>query len=251
MLAVLLLPGFALAAHPLITDDAETQGQGKFQLEVNGQYDTDKQSVEDVTVKSTGGLAASILSYGLAETIDLVLGVPFFWGTVREDGMTVYDEQGISDVNVELKWRFYEKAGLNLALKPGIIVPTGNDKKGLGSGKSGYSALLIVSQEIKPVDLHLNLGYKRNENTVYVNERKDILHASLAAVAEIVKDVLAVVNIGTETNPDRTSDKDPAFALAGIIYSPVETFDLDFGLKKGLSRSEPDYSYLAGITLRF
>jgi hypothetical protein len=27
------------AAHPLITDDAGTQGKGKFQLELNGQYD--------------------------------------------------------------------------------------------------------------------------------------------------------------------------------------------------------------------
>jgi hypothetical protein len=41
--AVLFVPGVSLAAHPLITDDAGTQGKGKFQLEVNGQYEHDEE----------------------------------------------------------------------------------------------------------------------------------------------------------------------------------------------------------------
>lgn len=36
--AVVLTSGTAFAAHPLITDDTGTQGQGKFQLEVNGEW---------------------------------------------------------------------------------------------------------------------------------------------------------------------------------------------------------------------
>ena len=37
------LPATVWAAHPLVTDDAGTQGKGNFQFEVNGQYDRDKQ----------------------------------------------------------------------------------------------------------------------------------------------------------------------------------------------------------------
>jgi hypothetical protein len=40
VLAALLgmtMPGFALAAHPFISDDAETQGRGGFQLGVNAE----------------------------------------------------------------------------------------------------------------------------------------------------------------------------------------------------------------------
>jgi hypothetical protein len=41
----LLFHTVAWGAHPLITDDAGTQGKGKFQIEVNGQYDSDKETV--------------------------------------------------------------------------------------------------------------------------------------------------------------------------------------------------------------
>jgi len=37
--ALLLIAYPSWAAHPLITDDTGTQGKGKFQLELNGQYD--------------------------------------------------------------------------------------------------------------------------------------------------------------------------------------------------------------------
>jgi hypothetical protein len=39
--AILLIASPSWAAHPLITDDTGTQGKGKFQLELNGQYDWD------------------------------------------------------------------------------------------------------------------------------------------------------------------------------------------------------------------
>jgi hypothetical protein len=35
-----------------------------------------------------------------------------------------------------VKWRFYEKDGLSFAIKPGIILPTGEEDKGLGDGSS-------------------------------------------------------------------------------------------------------------------
>ena len=38
MTVVFLWSGTVFAAHPLITDDTGTQGKGKFQLEVNGEY---------------------------------------------------------------------------------------------------------------------------------------------------------------------------------------------------------------------
>ncbi len=42
----------------------------------------------------------------------------------------------------------------------------------------------------------------------------------------------------------------PAFILGGIIYSIVNNFDIDFGVKGGKNKPETDYSILTGITLR-
>ena len=247
---VLFVPATTWAAHPLITDDAGTQGKGKFQLEVNGQYDSDKETTAGVETKSTGGQAAATLSYGIIDNADLVLNVPYVWGKVTEDGVSTYDEKGLSDVSFEVKWRFFEKDGLSVALKPGISFPTGDDEKGLGTGKTGYHMFLIGSKEAGPWAFHANLGYIRNETKV-VDEEKNLWHASLATTYEVVKDLKLVGNIGIERNTDKAADNDPAFFIAGAIYSIAENFDIDAGVKVGLTSSETNQSLMAGTTYRF
>ncbi len=249
LLLLLCLPTLSLAGHPLITDDAGTLGKGKFQLELNGQYDSDRETVDGVSVKTTGGQVASTLSYGLVENVDLVLSLPYSWGKSEENESTTYDEKGISDVVLETKWRFFEKEGYSLALKPGIRIPTGDHKKGLGAGEVGYQAFLIGSKEMVPWSFHANLGYIRNENKTA--EQKNIWHASLAATWETIKNLNLVGNIGIERNPDDNAQNNPAFFIGGLIYSVTENIDLDCGVKYGLNSSETDLSLMAGITLRF
>jgi len=245
----LLFHTVAWGAHPLITDDAGTQGKGKFQIEVNGQYDSDKETVNGVSAESTGGQIAATLSYGVIENADLVLGLPYQWGKVKEDGVTVYDENGVSDMTLEVKWRFFEKDGLSLALKPGVRIPTGNDETGLGAGRTGYYAFFIGSKEAAPWAFHVNVGYIGNENKA--DEEINIWHASLAATCEVVKNLKLVGNIGIERNRDKTADKDPAFLLGGVIYAVTERFDIDFGVKYGLTAVETDWSLMAGTAFRF
>ncbi len=247
--AILLVPAAAWAAHPLLTDDAGTLGKGKFQLEVNGQYDSDKETVNGVSVEATGGQAGATLSYGVIDTADLVLNVPYLWGKVTEDGVSAYDEKGLSDAFFEVKWRFSEKDGLSFAVKPGICFPTGSEDKGLGTGKTGYHVFLIGSKEAAPWAFHANLGYIGNDNDT--DEEKNIWHASLAATYEIVKDLQIVGNIGGERNTDKAADNDPAFLIFGGIYSLTENFAIDAGVKCGSTSSETDQSLLAGITWRF
>jgi len=249
LIGVLMSPAAVWAAHPLITDDAGTQEKGNFQFELNGQYDSDEETVSDVNVKSTGWQVGTTLSYGIIDTVDLVLSLPYQWGEVKEDGFTAYDEKGISDTVFEVKWQFFEKDGLGLALKPGVRFPTGDDEKGLGTGKTGYHLFFIASQEIAPWAFHLNLGYIGNENDV--DEEKNIWHASLATTYEVIEDLKIVGNIGVEKNPDKAADNDPAFILGGVIYSITESLDVDFGVKYGLTSSETDMSVLAGMSFRF
>jgi len=249
LIGMLMSPAAVWAAHPLITDDAGTQGKGNFQFELNGQYDSEDETVSGVSVKSTGGQVATTLTYGIIDTVDVVLSLPYRWSNIKEDGITVYDEKGISDTVFEVKWRFFEKDGFGLALKPGVSFPTGDNEKGLGTGKTGYHLFFIGSQEIAPWAFHLNLGYIGNENDV--DEEKNIWHASLATTYEVIENLKIVGNIGVEKNPDKTADNDPAFILGGIIYSITKSFDVDFGVKCGLNSSETDMSVMAGTSFRF
>ena len=248
-LSLLFIASPSWAAHPLITDDTGTQGKGKFQLELNGQYDWDDEDDGDVSVDYTGAETAATLSFGIAENVDLVLSLPYLWGKEKDDDVTVYDENGIGDTTLEAKWRLFEQNGFSLALKPGIRFPTGDDDKGLGSGKVGGHVFLIASENIGSWAFHANLGYIRNENDI--EERKDLWHASVAAVWEAVENLNLVANIGVERNPDAQADDDPAFFIGGIIYSIRENLDVDLGVKFGLTDSETDISALAGLTFRF
>ena len=245
----LFVSSVAWGAHPLITDDAETQGKGKVQVEFNSRFDSDKETTNGVTAESTGAEVMTILSYGLTDNTDLVLSLPYQWGKVKEEGITVYDEKGISDTTLEVKWRFFEKDGLMLALKPGVIFPTGNESRGLGAGRIGYHAFFIGTKEAEPWEFHVNVGYIGNENKV--DEEKNIWHVSLAAEYAVFKNLELVGNIGIERNRDKTASGNPAFILGGIVYEVSENFSLDCGVKYGLTSAETDWSLLAGMAFRF
>jgi hypothetical protein len=189
------------------------------------------------------------VSYGIKENVDIVLGLPYQGFKVTEDGTTVGKENGISDASLELKWRLYEKDGLSIALKPGISFPTGDEEKGLGNGKTGYSLFTIATKEAGPWAFHFNLGYMRNENKF--EDRTDLWHASLASELEVQKDLKIVANIGIEKDAASDSDTDPAFILGGLIYSLTDQVNIDAGIKAGLTSTETDYTYLLGLAWSF
>ena len=240
------------AAHPLITEDTETQGTGRFQLEINSEFGDD----DEGAFEETGSEVAAILSYGVAENIDLILGMPYAWYTVKESGVTVADADGIGDLFFEVKWRFfeYEDRGLSVALKPAVTFPTGDDEKGLGNGKVSGGGALLVSKEGVLGKLHLNLGYTRSEYGLDEDDmflRKDIWHASFAGEINVTADMVGVCNIGVETSPEKNSENHPAFILGGLIYSVADDFDIDAGVKWGLNDAETDTTWLTGLALRF
>lgn len=236
--------GVSHAAHPLITDDTGTQGRGKFQIELNSEF-----SHEDENGAKADTLAfASVISYGVVETVDAVLGIPYQRIRLEEAGRKD-TEDGLSDISLELKWRFYEKDGLSFGLKPAVTFPTGDDERGLGAGKPTYSAFFITSVETDPWEFHANLGYIRNENKV--DERENLWHASLAAEYEPVERLELVANIGIERNSDRNVNTHPAFLIGGVIYEVSENLDVDVGAKVGLNEPETDYALLAGLAWRF
>lgn len=241
---MLVSPAAAWAAHPLITDDTGTQGQGHFQFELNGQYDRNNEE----GTSTTGGQANAALTYGITETIDLAVGIPYLWNN-EDSGEINPSGNGFSDMTLDVKWRFFEQDGFSLALKPGISFPTGDDQKGLGAGDMGYRLYFIGSKEAGPWVFLANLGYTYNDNKV--DEEKNLWHVSFATTYEIVKDLKIVGDIGADKNTEKDASNDPAYILGGLIYSITDKFDIDCGVKYGLNSSETDLSWLAGVTFRF
>ena len=251
---MLFMTGTAFGAHPLITDDTGTNGKGKFQLELNGEFARDKEKSEGITVKERSFEAATAISAGLLDTLDIVCAIPYQWNRTEENRTIVSDDEGISDIGLELKWRFFERNGLSFALKPGITISSGDEDKGLGTGRVCFGAAFIATKGIAPFILHMNLSYIHNEYKLKEDEdssEKDLWHISLAGVYEVSDNLQAVVNIGIEKNSDKESGTDPSFALIGLIYSITPDLDVDLGFKAGLSSTEIDAAFMTGLTMRF
>ncbi|MCX5809439.1 MAG: transporter [Proteobacteria bacterium] len=252
LLIILMFSGTAFAGRPLITDDANTQGKGKYQLQIGGEYSHDDD--EGVTVNKKSITVE--LDYGIKNNIDLIVSSGYQNFQIDNLGNTSSPE-GITDTLIEVKWRFHEdKNGLSLAIKPGIIAPTGNYTKGLGggdvrlgTGEVRYRLYLIGTKEFKHAAFHLNLGYLRNENRY--DARENLLHTSLAGEWKITKKFKIVGNIGVDTSPDTDSCIDPVFLLGGFVYSLSDRIDLDLGVKRSLN--DPGYNliFTGGISIKF
>ncbi|MCX7793960.1 MAG: transporter [Thermodesulfovibrionales bacterium] len=243
ILSSTLIFSYARAYHPLITDDTGTQGSGRFQYEFQVEYGSDKEDgikTEEFTLNNT-------LTYGLTDNIDISIAVPYIYWK-EENGQTI-DEEGFSDLELGIKYRFYEREGLKIAIKTSITIPSGDEERGLGTGRFTGKAFLIIDREFKDLTLFFNAGYIRNENRI--GERENLWHLSVAGEYRLREDFKIAANAGVEENPDSTSDEKPAFLLGGIVYSVTDTFDLSGGIKAGLTEPETDLSLLAGITLRF
>jgi hypothetical protein len=253
LLALWVAAGSAFAAHPLITEDTDTQGAGKSQIEISSQWSFNKESDDasgtNVTTRTREGEVKFQYAYGVTERADLILGVPCQWKKTETDDVTSSDVSGGADLSLEVKWRFYEKDSLSLALKPGLTLPSGDRDKGLGTGRVTGTLFFITTKDWEAWTAHVNLGYKRFENKL--DQREDIWHASVAAEWKVMKVLRIVANIGSERNSDPASQTNPAFALGGFIYSVSKNIDLDAGFKRGLNRTEKDDTFLCGLTFRF
>jgi len=232
------------ARHPLITDDTGTQELGGIEIEIAGEYGYDKEGDE----KEYATQAGLSLSAGIFKSIDIVLGLPYQWVKSKSSDSNTF-VHGIGDMTCEIKWRFIETGPFTLAVKPGLVLPVGNESKDLGTGKLGYTGYLIGWFEMEPLAVHLNGGYIRNNNKL--DERKNLWHASLAAEYGLSESFTGIANIGCERNSDRDDKTVPAFLLGGCVYTINDLCDIDAGLKWGFTNPETDITVLAGITIHF
>ncbi|WP_041466105.1 transporter [Chlorobaculum parvum] len=254
--ALMLCSTQTFAAMPLQTDDTGTQGKGHSQIEIGFESARDKETEGGTSYKLTGGAIGTTFTYGLTSNIDLVAGLPWEWYTEKENGVKVADESGYGDLALQIKWRFYEMpdTGFSLALKPGLTLPTGDDDKGLGTGKVSGDVTLIATREAKLATFHFNLGYRHNEyklDELSETSRKNIWYASMAGELNVTDKLRAVGDIGIETNSDKDADTDPAYIIGGLIYAVSDYTDLDIGIRSGLNDAETDTTLLAGATIRF
>lgn len=244
VIALGALPLKALGGHPLITEDTGTQGTGNTQLEIF--YEHGKTHREDTLTRTRS--VNAVLSYGLTDRLDIIATLPH--EHIIERGASQSNARGYADAEIAAKWRFHENGPLSIALRPGLGLPTGNESRGLGSGRYVPSLFGVTTYAPEPWAFHLHLGYTRNFHDG-PGQRGHVFHASVAAEYQVDESLRLVVDASSESNPDLAGHPNVGSMVLGLVYSVSPKLDVDIGYRKGLTDAAADHTWLAGLALRF
>ena len=250
------------AAHPCITDDTGTQGAGNWQLELHAERGTFDRTANvggvSVQQESRVTVFTPVLTYGVLDNLDVALGLNRAKQRTTENGVVVEESSGTADSTVEIKWRFYEAGALSLALKPSLLLPTGDENRGLGTGKVSWGVNFIATYEAKPWTFNGNVAYSDVNYKLPQDaddNRADLWRVSGGLAYAVRDDLRLVGEVGVRTNASRSdpylTGSNGQFAMLGAIYSPTDKIDLDVGFRKNLNQAEFDWTILLGATFRW
>jgi hypothetical protein len=244
--ALLACAKFAWGAHPFVTDDAKTQGDGNFELQLGTQF---TRTTDNGTTLSAFQFAPQ-LSYGIVDTVDLQIRP--YYNAYNVDFSTGADPKrasGFGDVFAGVKWRFFEDGNWTSAVGVGSGFPTGNAARGLDAGQDTPFAYLTTMWATEMFQVQSTVGAIRN--AALPDGRAWLAHVSAAAIWKPRRGMQIGIDVITDQNPFRSAAQWPAAALAGLIYSVTSFLDLDLGYQRRLNHSAPDNQYLLGATFRW
>lgn len=246
--------GYALAAPPLLTDDAGTVDLGSVEIELNGSYTYNKDKTDGVTTKTNAVDGELKITTGLYENLGISVAIPYLFNERTNEDGDISNVSGFGDMELELKYKFLEIGGVALAIKPALLMPTGRYSKGLSEGRWQFGTTLIATKEFDDgkYALHANIGYEyhhRREDDSSL--RNNIWSGSIAGEAEVIKDLFALTDFGIATTEERGTDDLAAYAMVGARYEMNDHLDIYGGVKFGLSKAEDDLAVLYGIMLKF
>lgn len=137
--------------RPTVATHAGTVAPGWLELEVGGEWDR----------YSDGGRVLSFpgnLKVGLSPRAQLNILAAGFRGTTADPTV-----RGVGDVTLGVKYRLIDDGPVigDLAILPGVKFPTAPSARGLGTGTTDVSLLLISSHSVGTADVDINVGVTR------------------------------------------------------------------------------------------
>ena len=234
----LLMPWAAVhAAHPMQTEDTGTQREGNIELE-NGLDWSRSGGSRDFAYQPQ-------VSYGLTPATDLIVQPSLLRHRDPTSRLS-----GWGDTNLDVKWRFFGRAPLSLAVRAGATLATSEDGLGNPHGRTTAHALLAATWDAAPLTVHGNVSLSQNPSGIGL--RRTVAGVSAAAMWQLNEQLILTVDGSAAANPDPSRHAWPATLLAGAIYTLRPGLDLDVGWQSSVAATKPaKRDLLAGLTYRF
>jgi len=193
----------ATAGPPFVTDDPEPPPPGGWEINVPfiiertpGQTEMDAPLVD--------------LNYGLPD-VQLKLEFPFKILEEDKSGTSI----GPGDLLVGIKWRFFndEHSLLQIGTYPQLLVPTGEESRGLGEGRTAFVLPLVVQKNWEKWTVYGNVGFWWQT----ADKTRNYFYAGGVLEREINERLTLGVELFGNTPKERGAGSDVAFNVGGTF----------------------------------
>jgi hypothetical protein len=200
-ICLLLATDFSPAGPPFVTDDPEPPPSGGWEINVPF-------ILEHTPGETEMDAPLFDLNYGLP-SIQLKLEIPVAIVHQGGDGTAA----GAGDLLLGVKWRFFnnEQSQVQLGVYPQLLVPTGNESRGLGEGRTAFVLPIVAQKSWEKWTLYGNIGYWWRG----AHETRDYFYAGAVLEHEINQELELGVELFGNSPKERGGRSDVAFNIGG------------------------------------
>lgn len=249
----------ALSLHaqaPFVTDDIDVASRHNWHVEINNEYDL----LQPESYPNLGQNTANFkVSYGIMENVEVgfdnqLLGI-------RNAHPALPSVFGYGDLDLSVKWRIRSERehsrlpGFGASLN--IELPTGDERKQLGSGVADYYLNLAAQKSIPGHNtLRGNSGFYFAGNTLTGVEGIKVTKGMVFTLGgSAVHDFTPKFDLGVELfgaySPNLQLSRGQLQTQLGGNYKLSQKLSLDFGIIAGFYQSSPRVGPIIGISKDF
>lgn len=253
-LSFVVVVSTARAQQPFVTDDADTTPKGHFHFEFSNEFDwLQRESFPNLRQNT----ADSELDYGLFDRLEIGIESPLLT-IFNAPGTNPRSVSGLGDTNLSFKYNFLREHENSrapaLAITFNLELPTGDNKRQLGSGLADYYMNGIVQKSLtRKTKLRLNGGilFSGNETTgvIGIKARGTVFTSG----GSLVKKFTPKLQLGIELTGALESNfqlgKGQLQTLVGGNYQIRNNLSFDFGVVGGRYAASPRAGIQLGISI--
>lgn len=255
--AVFSMVQAAFAQQPFNTDDADVTDHHKWHLEVANEFD--KLNPENLPNLRQNTFNFKF-AYGVIKNVEIGFDNQLITIQSAPDPFQPRTAFGWGDADFSIKWKYHEEhegsrlPALGATLS--IEFPTGNEKKGLGSGLTDYALNFIIQKSVtKKTKVRVNNGVVFAGNTqtgaVGIKTRGTVY----TAATSVVRDFSTKWKLGTEVYFATTSNfnlgRSALQLLSGGNYALRENISFDFAVTGGFLAGAPRVGAQTGFSVNW
>jgi hypothetical protein len=246
------------AQAPFVTDDVGVADYHRFHFEFNNEFDQLQDSAFPNLRQNTANFK---FSFGLLHNVELGFDNQLLGIFNAPTAFLPRTAVGYGDLDLSVKWDFLKEGkGWRrpaLAASLNIEVPTGDDRRQLGSGVADYYLNFIAQKSVTDkTTFHLNGGVYFAGNTLTGAEGiRSTNGVVFTGGVSVVRQFTPKLDLGAELFGAVTQNLDLGRSQLqtqiGGNYAVRKNMTLDFGIIEGFYQSSPKVGPIVGLSINF